>query len=81
MKSITDDLSLRKQNMFSVEMNPDEKNRSDWRTDNNNLTSRESSSPTFVRIFADVRCHYTLTCEDAYRPDVTVLYEHRRCVT
>ena len=45
-------------NMFFVEMecenclslNSDWKDRSDWLADNNNLTSRASSSPTFVKV-------------------------------
>ena len=67
---IADDLSLRKQNMIFVEKESennihctDQKDRSDWLTDNNNPTSRASSSPTF-RDFVEARCHNTLTCED-----------------
>ena len=54
----TDDLPLRKQNMFFVEilkvkivypLNSDWKDRSDWLTDNIKLTSQASSSPTFVK--------------------------------
>ena len=67
MEPITDDFSLRKQNMFVVEYPGSlglliastsgnqaiihctviEKNCYDWLADNNDLTSRESSSPTF----------------------------------
>ena len=60
MEPITDDLSLRKQNMFVVEIwkvkivhpvNSDWKYRSDCLADMNNLTSRASASPTFHSYF------------------------------
>ena len=45
MEPITDDLSLRKQSMFFIEMESENsgwKHRSDWLADNNNLASSSS---------------------------------------
>ena len=55
MEPITDNLSLRKQNMFFIEMeskhcislNSDWKDCVDWLAHKNNLKSQASSSPTF----------------------------------
>ena len=54
----------------------DWKDRSDWLADNNNLTPRASSSPTFKRLllsrdFVEIQYHNTLTCED----EVTLTHE------
>ena len=46
-KKRLDDLPLRNQNMFFVKLYLHWKDRSDWLTDNNNLTPRASSSLTY----------------------------------